>query len=173
MKVGRTEAIEVRLADTTVAEAVLRKRLRGRGRPEIDQLTMTPIMRVTLRSEDPTAFSIQSVCQNEKNEQPVLPGEVTYWEFSVTPLRGGKHVLCLDVSMTFTRKGRTETKYLPSYEKKISVAVAPARAVGQFLGKNWQWATGTVALPAVAWIAKDTSAGRAVLRQVQAWLGAG
>ncbi len=51
--------------------------------------------------------------------------------------------------------------------------MAPIRAAGQFVGKHWQWVAGTVAIPVVVWVAKDTDAVKTAIKRVQGWLGLG
>jgi hypothetical protein len=163
MKVGRTEAIEVRMGDATVVEAALREGLRGRGTPNIDRLELAPTMRVSLVSnaED---FSIQEL--NSK-DQYVRPGRVARWDFGVTPLRSGNRRLRLLASIRIKVEGKDEVVDLPSFEREVRVIVAPVRVVSRFFRKNWQWVAGTVAIPLVAWAVKNTDAGKVALRHIR------
>lgn len=169
MKVGRRETVEVRLGDTTVTETMLRERLRGRGTPNVDRLEIAPLMRVSLDG-DTGDFSIQSI---NSRDQYVRPGKIARWDFSVIPLRSGIRRLRLLASMRVRVEGTDEVVDLPTYEREVRVAVAPVRAVGRFVGKNWQWAAGTVAIPLIVWTTKDTDAGKAALKHLRNWLGMG
>jgi hypothetical protein len=133
MKVGRTEAIEVRMGDATVVEAALREGLRGRGTPNIDRLELAPTMRVSLvgNADD---FSIQEL---SSKDQYVRPGRVARWDFGVTPLRSGNRRLRLLASIRIKVEGKDEVMDLPSFEREVRVVVAPVHVVGRFLSKNW------------------------------------
>jgi hypothetical protein len=166
MRVGRHERIEVRIADADVTVDALREGLRGRGIPQIDQLEVTPLMRVVLTA-DTKDFYIQPL---NTQDQFVRRGTVARWDFDVTPFRSGVHRLRLLASMRIKVEGKDEIIDLPSYESEVRVAVAPVRAVGQFCARNWQWISGTVVIPLVAWMASTTGPGSAALKQLRAWL---
>jgi hypothetical protein len=166
MRVGQGERIEVRLGDPSVAVAKLRNGLRGRGEPRIDHLEVAPLMRVELMA-DPDDFSIRAL---SNQDQFVRPGTVARWDFDVTPLRGGLRRIHLLASMRIRIEGKEEVVDLPSYETEVKVVVAPARAVGLFCRKNWQWIAGTVAIPIVVWATSNTGLGSAILNHLRGWL---
>ncbi len=169
MKVGRREMIEVRLADATVVEAALREGLRGRGTPNVDKLEIAPLMRVALVG-DAENFSIQEL---STKDQHVQPGQVARWDFGVTPQRAGIRLLRLLASMRVKVEGKDEVVDLPSYEREVRVAVAPVRAAGRFLGNNWKWVAGTVAIPVAIWAAKGLKLNEAIFDPIRAMLGHG
>ena len=169
MKVGYREVIEVRMADATVAEATLRDGLRGRGTPNVDKLEIAPLMRVVMVG-DAEDFSIQEL---STKDQHVRSGQVARWDFGVTPQRGGIRRLRLLVSMRVKVEGKDEVVDLPSYEREVRVAIAPVRAARCFLGNNWKWVAGTVAIPAVLWAAKGLKLDEAILDPIRAMFGHG
>jgi hypothetical protein len=152
-----------------VVQAALRQGLRGRGTPNIERLEVAPTMRVVLVG-DTEDFSIQDL---SSKDQYLRPGQVARWDFGVMPLRSGKRLLRLLISMRIKVGEKDEVVDLPSYEKEVRVRVAPVRAASSIIVKNWQWLAGTVAIPIIAWAAKDTDLGKILLKQLWGWLGMG
>lgn len=149
-----------------MAEAALRHGLRGAGTPRVDRLEVAQLMRVRLVGEKGD-FSIQEI---NTQDQYVRPGHIARWDFGVTPLRSGTRLLRLLASVRIRIEGMDEVVDLPTYEREVQVAVAPFRTASQFLGKNWQWLSATIAIPLIVWVVTETDAGKTMLKRLWDWV---
>jgi hypothetical protein len=62
--------------------------------------------------------------------------------------------------------GKGEVVDLPPYESEVRVAIAPIRAVEQFLRKNWKWIAGGIMIPLAVWIGISI----VLHERIQSWL---
>ena len=166
MLAGRQERVEIRLGDANVAEAALRKGLRGRGDPQVDTLTISHLMRVTLVADE-ADFRIKPL---NNLDQVVERDRVACWDFLATPLRAGRRTLRILISIRLKVEGRDEVFDLPSYERDVHVAVAPVFITARFVSRNWQWIVVTVVIPLIAWVAADPRRAANLVRTLAAYL---
>jgi hypothetical protein len=132
MRVGQRERVEIRLGDAHVAENQLRAGLQGRAPPQIDQLEISSLMRVTIAS-DAKDFDVHAL---STLDQYIRAAKVVRWDFDVRPLRAGRRTLRILVSMRLRVEGKDEVVDLPSYEREVRVRIAPLHTAGQFCGKK-------------------------------------
>jgi hypothetical protein len=86
---------------------------------------------------------------DQSTQQPhqyLRAAQVARWDFDVRPLRPGRRVMRVLVSLRIMVEGKDELVDLPSYEREILVRVAPLHVTAEFCGKNWQWIAGSVAI---------------------------
>jgi hypothetical protein len=148
MKQFQTERIEARLtryAKLSLDEFVAR--MRGTGRPTVEEIILIDRMRVTLVG-DTKAFEI---FERSERDQLVLKTGLSQWQWDVTPLRAGRQKLELRVTCRFKLGSDTEFLDLPTYEREINIRVAPLAVAGRFGARNWQWLAGTAAIPLLIW----------------------
>ena len=162
MHVARCERVEVRLGDVSVVEHQLRIGLKGRGLPQTDELQIGRLMRVVLIG-DQSDFSIRPL---STNDQYIRDLEVSRWDFDVTPLRSGQRTLRILVSIRLKVEDKDEIIDLPSYEREVRIAVAPLHSAGKFIGQNWQWTAGTIAIPLAIWGFSHTDLGLDIAKQL-------
>lgn len=145
MRLGDTERVEVILARTFELDARLLQNLRGRGRPQLEEIPTSPIMAVTLHGD---GFQITP---HSDEEQAVTPDEPTLWEFDIRAVERGLQRLYMSVSLRLPVLGQPlKHKSIPVREATIDVQVGTAALVGHFMSKNWQWFIGTgIAIAAV------------------------
>jgi serine/threonine protein kinase len=94
MRQGAAKRVEVAIARSLDLDHVLRDRLRGPGKPEIETISTSPFMAVRLTG---AAFSVSRLTPVETEEQLVAP--MARWEFDVLPLRSGERQLLLSVTL--------------------------------------------------------------------------
>jgi hypothetical protein len=142
MSVGETERVEVRLTRVSI-ENLSRENLtqgtRGRGEPQIENISVGAYMKVRLMGDN---FDIKAL----SDEEQLVPSEgFTQWEFDVTPLESGaqKLQLAVAVRIKISNDGEEKRDY-PVYEKLINVKVNPVYSAGKFMEINWQWILTTI-----------------------------
>jgi tetratricopeptide (TPR) repeat protein len=145
MRLGDTERVEVRLTRTLTLDAELLKDLRGHGEPQLEEISTSPLMAVTLHGD---GFRITPYGDEE---QSVTPDGITTWEFDIRALKRGQQRLVMSVSLRIPVAGQPlERKSIPVREATIDVQVEAFALIGRFVAANWQWFVGTaIAIAAV------------------------
>lgn len=145
MKVGRRERLEIRLSRDLAAAVT--EGLRGRGAPRVEAIEIGERARVRLQGDD---FAISAL---SSEDQLVRDVGFTQWDFDVIPLRSGRRMLRLVVTLRLKRENSQELCDLPALEREIVVRVAPVHAIAFFTRTHWKWFVASVAIPLVAWLA--------------------
>jgi hypothetical protein len=145
MRLHQKERVHVRISKRFIADM-----LETMPRKESllkDTVLVGDIMLIKLLGDD---FKISSF---DDEEQGVMDDDYTQWEFEVTPLKSGVRDLYLKVGMVYNVPvlGKTK-KYLPVYEKQISVEVNVWQQIAGFSVKNWQFIAGTIVIPLALWL---------------------
>jgi hypothetical protein len=145
MRLGQTERVEVRLTRTLELDAELLEQLRGRGKPQLEEIPAAPRMAVTL---DGDGFRIKAYSDEE---QAVTQDGITIWEFDICGIKRGQQRLVIRVSLRIPVPGQSfECQSIPVRETTIDVQVGVPARVGHFVSSNWQWFIGTaIAVAAV------------------------
>jgi hypothetical protein len=146
---GRSERVEVGIARSPELREALASGLRGRGKPQFEEVSTSPFMGVELKG---TSFEVTSF---SPLEQLVAP--LARWEFDVRPCRAGYQTLTLCVSLRVDSPAVTGGRIaIPVLEREIRIQVDIGFSTRRFLSSNWQWLIATIvglggAL--VAWVA--------------------
>jgi hypothetical protein len=145
MQLGQTVRVEVRLTRTLELDAELLERLRGPGKPLVEDIATAPLMVVTLKGD---AFRITGYSDEE---QSVTQDRITTWEFDIRALKRGKQQLIMSVSLRIPVRGQPSAREsIPVREATIDVQVDTPTLVAHFVGSNWQWFIATmIAIAAV------------------------
>lgn len=145
MRLNQKERVHVRISKRFLSDML-------ESMPEkefslVDTVLVGDIMLVKLLGDD---FKISSF---DDEEQGVTDDAYTQWEFEVTPLKSGVRDLYLKVGMVYNVPGLGNTKkYLPVYEKQISVEVNVWQQIAGFSLRNWQFIAGTIIIPLGLWL---------------------
>ncbi|MCK4644188.1 hypothetical protein KAU32_11215 [bacterium] len=132
MKVGKREKIEVRITKKLTEDFI--NGLKGLGSPQIEEIKITPSMKVCLSGDN---FRIKS---SSSEEQIVKVKEYTEWFWNVIPLKSGKQFLSLTVSCIIEYPiGNKTLRDYPVMEKEVMVKVNPIYSVENLLNKNLKW----------------------------------
>lgn len=130
MRVYKKERIEVRI--TQNIEEDLTQKLKGRGYPQIEKILVGSVMKASLSGDD---FKIEVLSDEE---QALGLSKHSQWEWNVTPLKAGKKLLYLSISISIILKEFGEKKQsLPVMEKKIHVKVNLSGSLIVFIKKRW------------------------------------
>jgi hypothetical protein len=112
---------------------------------QVQEIQVAPFMTAQLHGADDTTFKIIPLTQDK---QAVAAEGYTSWAWSVTPLKSGPQILYLSVGARFKLPNRDEeTRFIPLYEKEVTVQVDRIYETKQFLSGNWQWLTATLLIP--------------------------
>jgi hypothetical protein len=117
MTEGIKERVEVRISQSLDED--LRAGLRGRGVPNVENISITSSMKTTLSGDD---FKI---AERSESTQRVFFGGFTQWEWDVVPLKDGQKTLYLSVAAIFETEHGEKAKSYPVMEKVIAVKVNP------------------------------------------------
>jgi hypothetical protein len=149
MRLGDIERVEVVLARTFELDAELLQHLRGRGRPQLEEIPTSPLMAITLRSSDGLQITPHS-----DEEQAVTPDEPTTWEFDIRAVKRGPQRLYMSVSLRIPVPGQPmKHKSISVREATIDVQVGAPALIGHFISQNWQWFIGTAIAAAAVLVA--------------------
>lgn len=130
MKAFESERIEARISQNIKEDLV--KGLKGRGIPQIEDIHVGAVMTTKLMGKD---FNIESLSEEE---QMVSSSGFTQWDWNVTPLKSGKRILCLSVSVSiYLDEFGEKKKSLPVMEKVITVKVNMPRSLFVFIKRRW------------------------------------
>jgi hypothetical protein len=150
MRQGKQERVEVRIARgvTHDVEQLLKGKMRATA--QVEDIQVSPFMIVELNDASTSTFKIVPLTQDR---QSVAGDGYTNWVWIVTPLESGQQTLYLSVGTRFKLPGSTEeTRFVPIYEKNISVQVDRIYETKHFLSGNWQWLTATLIIPLIGFI---------------------
>jgi len=117
MTEGIKERVEVRISQSLNED--LLNGLRGRGVPNVENISVSSSMKATLSGDD------FNVAELSEPVQRVLSAGFTQWEWDVTPLRAGEKTLYLSVAAIFDTEYGEKAKSFPVMDKKILVNVNP------------------------------------------------
>ena len=150
MTQGKQERAEVRIArgDNKGAEQNLKDKMRTTA--QVEDIEVASFMIVKLHDADGSTFEITPLTEDRQS----VAGDVySKWAWIVTPLRSGQQTLYLSVGTRFKLpNSNEETRFVPIYEKKISVQVDRIYETKHFLSGNWQWLTATLVIPLIGFI---------------------
>ena len=132
-------------ADTLSAE--LRRRIGSADPIEIATLQIAPLMEARL--EGAPAFEITALTPVQ---QPVSRSAPTEWRWTVRAAQTGRHQLHLTINAILTVAGERYPRSLDVLNRDIEVEITAGQRIGLFLGANWQWLLGTVAIPLAVWL---------------------
>lgn len=122
MEQGKKERIEARISYQDVGD-VITKNLKGRGKPELENIHVGRKMSVTLLADD----DVFRVKKYGSDEQLVAERPYAQWEWDVTPIEYGEHQLHLKAVINLDNIGGDKTAYdIPVIDKTINVKVNPA-----------------------------------------------
>ena len=159
MRVGKQEVVEARIAKTLSVE--LEADLKGRGDPIIEELKVGDVMKANLRG---SSFQIKTL---SSKAQVVPDDDFAHWTWKVTPVKRGPQSLKLLVSVQIKVQGASDTvRDLPVYERDIEVKINPVYSTKVFVGTNWKWISGTIAIPVIAWTANEAG----LLEWLKEWM---
>jgi hypothetical protein len=136
MRQGRRERVEVGIARTTDLGTELEATFRRAGTRETQTVGTSDYMTVELVGD---AFTIRAL---SPANQIVAP--LARWEFDVTPVTAGSHLLTLVGTCWITVDGERRSLAVPSFDREIKVAVDVGYGLRHAVTGNWQWIVGTV-----------------------------
>ena len=138
MTVGVRERVEARISREEFTEG-LAQGLKGRGVPQVEEIKVGTLMKVRLMGD---RFDIKPLSHEE---QVVARSEFTQWEWDVVPLKAGRQVLSLSVTVKIPVPGYGEKQRdYPVLERDIDVSVNRMDSIMNFLGDNWKWLITTI-----------------------------
>lgn len=107
-------------------------------------------MSAVITDEDPDkkAFAIDTL--NTAVQSIENDSSYTTWEWTVKPLKSGKHKLKLMVVI----KTADITKDIPVYEDNIYIVASPIYSVKAFVSTNWKWMMSTLVIPFIVFLWK-------------------
>ncbi|MEM9891858.1 MAG: hypothetical protein AAF962_13415 [Actinomycetota bacterium] len=152
MAVGATEQFAVRIIRNTDLDQLLLDALPGTGRPHVESVETTGLMKVRASTSDGLRLTSLS-----EETQPVSSQRPTDWTFAVEATEHGRQYIWVSISATLPGQGPTggSTLSLPVLHRTIEVAIGPGARIRGFVTDNWQWLIGTaVALSGavLAWL---------------------
>lgn len=122
MEQGKLERVEARISYKDVGDAII-KNLKGRGKPELENIQVGQKMSVTLYYDEDD-FKVKSY--NSK-EQVVIGRPYAQWEWDVTPIDYGEKQLHLKAVLNLDDIGKDSTPYdIPVIDRTINIKVNPA-----------------------------------------------
>lgn len=150
MTAGATELISTRIIRDIgqEAEKIIKQNVGGSGQHlQLETITVSPDMRVELRSKEPDDFAIEALSEAE---QIVTQSAYTEWQWYVTPLHRGQMTLVLNVTALvvipeYLQYGQKHMA-LPVLEREITVAVDPLYSVETSLS-HWEWIATAIVIP--------------------------
>ncbi|MFZ4526135.1 MAG: hypothetical protein ACOYOE_11480 [Chlorobium sp.] len=143
MKCGATERIETRIAKNIKTDLITT--LKGRGIPKIEALKISELMKVRLSGDD---FTIAPL--NEE-EQIIAETGYTEWAWDVTPLKSGKKVIHLHITLRIRLPFGEEKKDHPVLDREVIVKVSPFHSSKLFIVTYWRWVITALILPFIGW----------------------
>ncbi len=140
MQAGITQEITARIIDSQTEEAT-QTLLEGLDEVEedvqVETLSVSSEMRAELIASEPGSFEIVALSDAQ---QLIVSGQLTEWQWEVTPLRRGDAKLILRVTAVIEVPGFTpKSRSLPVLERDIEVQVNPSYSLNRFLAQNWWW----------------------------------
>lgn len=143
MKVGIEYKVNLRIAKKNSVSI-------SAGLPDIavkKEIRVGKTMEAVIKQTNPelSAFKIESLntaVQSIENDT-----SYTNWEWSIMPLKSGKHGLKLVIVI----KENNLTKDIPVYEENIYVVSSPIYSAHKFIGQYWQWLMSSLVIPIFAW----------------------
>jgi parallel beta-helix repeat protein len=133
MRVGVRERVEVRISKNITEE--LSTRLKGRGEPQIENISVNTFMKVRLTGDN---FDIKPLSEEE---QVVSDEGFTQWEYDVIPNKYGNQILQLIVTVRIKIPGGEEKITYPVFERDINVEVNIIYFITHL---DWRWIIGTI-----------------------------
>jgi hypothetical protein len=138
MRLGETRRVEVRITRTDQLDEHLTAGLRGSGVPQLETISTSVFMGVTLRG---MGFDIESYSETE---QAITKADVTTWEFDIRPVTRGQLTLLLSVVLRIPIPGQLhERRSIPALERTVNVDVSTVSLVRTVAARNWQWLVAT------------------------------
>lgn len=116
------------------------------GSATVDSLWVGDIMIVRLLGEN---FKIVSF---DEEEQGVLDGEYTQWEFEVTPLKSGDQDIQVKAGIVYPVPGLGPArKFFPVYARTVAVEVSVWNRAAAFATERWEFLISTLLIPLGTW----------------------
>lgn len=140
MKVGIPDRVSVRIAKTLTQH--LFEGLTHTQEIEIESIRISRFMTVILSGD---GFKINPLHTND--EQIIEEEEFTQWNWEVTPLRGGKRQLFVNVTIRVKVDNEQGRKDLEALRKEIDITINPAYSIRSFASQYWQWILGSALIP--------------------------
>jgi hypothetical protein len=144
MKVGIEELIETRITRNITKN--FEKDLKGRGKPQLDNITVAGRMKPTLIGYG--SFNITPQFPPDAAEQAIV-NEFAEWDWTVLPLRGGNQTLRLCVDAIIEIPAYKDRHYLRVYDRLIKVQVNPVYTFFDLLEKYWLIVLGLLGLSGI------------------------
>jgi hypothetical protein len=107
----------------------------------------TSSMQVELIDPNPSDSKKFDIVKNNSEVQMVEKDDYTEWSFSVTPIRSGKSVLNIVVSII---KGDLKKQIV--YSDSVLVETDAIVVVNSFWEQHWQWIFSTIIIPISVWL---------------------
>lgn len=147
MKVGVAGRVSVRIGRQETQELFANLPTENSIQPDIKDIKVGRYMSLALDGGSDT-FKVRSLSDEE---QLVLQDGVTSWDWSVLPLKAGKHALLIKATVIVKTATEQAKKGLPVLEKEIEVQINPVYSTQIFLEKNWQWLIASAIIPVAGW----------------------
>lgn len=142
MELEDTYRVEIRISKEL--EAQILQEFTPSEKIVIDSLWVGDIMVMRLQGEH---FSIVGF---DEEEQGVLDGDYTQWEYEVTPLETGRHKLLVKAGIVYYVPNLGPTrKYFPVYEVEIDIEVNPVKRLASFATQRWEFIVSTILIPLI------------------------
>jgi len=138
MRVGARDRVEVRIS-LEPPTAQLLEGLKGHGVPQTESIKVGTFMKARLLGD---AFDVRAL---SSEEQVVTKHHHAQWEWDVTALHHGTHMLSLAVTVRLKIPSvGEELMDHPVLDRSIKVRVNPGYAIIRFVRAYWQWILGTI-----------------------------
>lgn len=110
------------------------------------------ISRIAVAKLDAPDFHIIS---STDAEQAVAEDSPTMWTWTLRPKAGGVYSVNIVVYAEVTIDSKTTKHRIRTFDRQVAVQVTADQAVGEWIGKYWQWITTTLILPFGIWLWKS------------------
>jgi len=80
-------------------------------------------------------------------QQLIVESDYTEWSWDIVPLKAGRQILNLHISVSLVLPGIKEQRDHPVLEKSILVRSNFKYTINEFGTKNWQWIAATLLVP--------------------------
>lgn len=146
MTYGKVEIITLRIAKQEEDSVLIAETSSGNPFVIVKGIRVSSIMTAELidPSPDKSMFIIKPLSSIEQNIEDY---GYTQWEWSVKPVKAGKHPLKLVIKVKLFGENGSSIKDIPVYDNNIYVHAKPAAAVASFWDKYWQWIISTFLIP--------------------------
>jgi len=140
MKVGVPAIVRVRISENLTQDFF--KGLTHTQKIEVENIRISRFMTVILTGDD---FKIKPFQKDD--EQIIEEEDFTQWKWEVTPLKGGKRQLFVNVTIRVKVDNQHGSKNLEALNKEIDIIINPVYSVQNFASQHWEWILGSAFIP--------------------------